>query len=39
MHWSQIREQDISVLSAICKYNTFQEETDGMLCLVFQKKD
>jgi hypothetical protein len=22
MHWSQIREQDVFVLSAVCKYNT-----------------
>jgi hypothetical protein len=38
MHWSQIHEQGAFVLSAICEYNAFQEETDGMLCFVFQKK-
>jgi hypothetical protein len=38
MHWNQIQEQRAFVLSAICQYNTFQEETDGWLCFVFQKK-
>jgi hypothetical protein len=38
MHGSQIHEQGVFALSAICTYNTFQEETDGCLCLVFQKK-
>jgi len=38
MQRSQIQEQGVVVLSAICKYNTFQEATAGWLCFVFLKK-
>jgi hypothetical protein len=33
----EIREQDVLILSAICTYNAFQEETWG-LYIVFQRK-